>query len=159
MAMTGNPALGGTTAWARKTDRRMKSRKVPPPMTVVKARLQRNIQSYLVFDRPLSRLHELAHRASAAGVRLVLAELPVAPLLRDEASVVHAQARLEGALAALEAGDCLRIWALSGAQEQFGGRSYLDPAHLNSVGARKFVSLIAPVVADALAAAGRPCAP
>jgi hypothetical protein len=158
-AQRGNPALGGTSAWARMLDEQVKERPAPPKMREEAGQVGRTIRSYKLHDRALERLRELDARAHATGTQLVLAESPAPPVLRADGRVPRAQAELGRTLAALADGECTRIWISSGSEDYFGKHQFRDPSHLNSVGARAFVALVAPAVADAVAAAGRPCAP
>jgi hypothetical protein len=145
-----NTAYGGTSGWGREYLQSRQGRKRPAPMKAKRERIQRTARGYVLFEDRLARLGELVERARARGVRVVLADIPASPPVREREAVVAAQLRLHAELERLDDGACVSAWTPVGVEEQFGLREFRDPSHMNVRGAAHFTELIAPLVSTAL---------
>ena len=140
-ALAGNAAFGGTSGWGRALVQR--------PLKRSPRREKRTLKSYVVRSHRLERLEELVEEATAQGVRVVLAELPVSPPLRVVPGVVQAQEVLRERLAALKGRP--GVWVVSSAGlDGFGKRQFRDASHMNAKGASRYVSVLVPTVVESM---------
>ncbi len=153
-ARRSDAAFGGTTGWARGYTRAV-SRGQTPAFKTRKAGIRSVRRGYVIYERGLDRLRELVNMATAAGVNVVLAQMPESPLVSSAARVKQARARLQGEMRVLAGHDRTWVWTSDMAAQQFGKLDYRDPSHLNARGALRFVEQIAPLVTEA-ARASRP---
>lgn len=148
-ARTKNTALGGISRWAREYEEAADRTGAAPAMRAERTQVEHTIEGYAVRRDRLRALQHLAAATRAAGVALVVIEIPPAPQVRVEPVVGVARARLHAGLDAL-AGPCLTLWKADAVEDDFGSDSYRDPSHLNARGARRLTQLVAPLVVAAL---------
>lgn len=149
-AMDNNAAYGGTSAWARAYEERLARRRRPPRMKPNPAYVARVVGGYVVREAQLAKLRVLVDAAIARGVQVVLAELPVAPPVREATPVTEARDVVRAELERLAGHSCVRAFAVVSQDPEFSVVEFRDPSHVNARGARYFSKLIAPTVAAAL---------
>ncbi len=154
-AAAGNPSQGGTSRWNREYMARIED--APdgqlPEMKANRKLVRPVIRGYVVAPRAIARLRDFVELARTHGIQLVLAELPAAGPVRSVRVVHEAMASVRSEVVTLAQPPCVRTWTVDQIDEaaEFGPHSFRDPSHLNAHGAKRFVELITPVIAGALA--------
>jgi hypothetical protein len=145
-ALATNAAFGGTTSWAREYQASLVGRNNPPIMKWSRARFRQVVRAYTVRPERLDRLDRLTSMLTSRGVRVVLAELPTSPQIRDNPRIVGARRELAAALAGLADRPCLSVIGADRSQDLLDVREFRDPSHLNARGATAFAAFLEPFV-------------
>jgi len=156
LARRSDAAFGGNTAWAREYERTVRRQGLPPRMSARRKRIAYTRGGYVISERAIDRLRELVNLATTNGVKVVLAQVPESPPVRDAPAVQRAQERVRAEMRALAGAADTWVWTAEGVSDRFGWYEYRDTSHLNPRGAERFVEQIAPLVARALAGKPRP---
>jgi len=152
--MADNAAFGGTSGWAREYAEILPNRNRPPKMKSHRTQAQRVARAYAIQPGQLAKLDAFVELATAHGVEVVLAELPVAPPVLDLVPVPEVRRELRTALRKWTRHSCVRVVTLDGRDPDFGLREFRDDSHLSARGAARFAELVAPSTAELLAEPG-----
>jgi len=153
-AMADNSAFGGTSGWARDYAELLPNRNRPPKMKSSRSQALRVARAYAIQSGQLAKLGSFVRLATAYGVRVVLAELPVAPPVLELKQVSEVRGELRAALQRWNKHSCVRVVTLEGRDADYGLREFRDDSHLSARGAARFAILIAPSTAELMAEPG-----